>query len=59
MPNDSEERLPRLREYSDEDVERFLEEDRLDPETQEIAEKLNRALKARKTHPDYPSEPLG
>jgi excisionase family DNA binding protein len=35
---------PGLRVYSDEDVERFIEEDRIDLETQEIAEKLNRAL---------------
>lgn len=35
---------PRLRVYTDEEVERFIEEDRIDPETREIADKLNRML---------------
>jgi excisionase family DNA binding protein len=38
---------PGLRVYSDADVQRFLDEDRLDTETQEIAENLLRSLQSK------------
>lgn len=35
---------PHLRTYSEDDIQRFLDEDRLDPEALEIAQNLLRAL---------------
>ncbi len=37
---------PNLRVYSEEDVQRFLDEDRLDPETQETGQDLLRSLRS-------------